>query len=123
MNATPKVTFALLSLAAALSSAPLSAQDKFADIATARYQLRSTLVEPAPPELPQKFLPVENDPQAAFRPMHTLSTGAELKAELAKLREQYALYMKDVAPALPVSRRERAARRVRLADRDGSRCR
>jgi hypothetical protein len=104
MNATPKVTFALLSLAAALSSAPLSAQDKFADIATARYQLRSTLVEPAPPELPQKFLPVENDPQAAFRPMHTLSTGAELKAELAKLREQYAPYMKDVAPALPVSR-------------------
>ena len=50
MNATPKVTFALLSLAAALSSAPLSAQDKFADIATARYQLRSTLVEPAPPD-------------------------------------------------------------------------
>ena len=36
--------------------------------------------------------------------MHTLSTGAELKAELAKLREQYAPYMKDVAPALPVSR-------------------
>ncbi len=104
INANPRAILALSLLTAALSSGTLSAQDHFADIATARYQLRSTLVEPQPPELPQKFLPVEHDPQAAFQPMHVWSTDVELEAGLARLREQYAPYMREVAPALPTSR-------------------
>lgn len=89
-----------------LCAASVSAQDKFADIATGRYQLRrDRLVEPQPPRLETRLLPVSHDPSAAFAPMPAMATGEELRAELDQMKRQYAPFMRDVAPRLETLRR------------------
>ncbi len=43
--------------------------DVFAEIAAQRTVYRAgNLVEPSPPVLPEKYLPSENNPEAAFTP-------------------------------------------------------
>ncbi len=97
--------FTLLLLLGAAGIAAAGAQDKFADIGTAQYQLRlNRLIEPQPPVLPDKLLPTANDPSAAFRPMAVISTPEQLRAEVEKMKERYMPFTRDLAPALKTLR-------------------
>lgn len=78
----------------------MSQNDKFADIATRKYDLRGkNLIQPQPVDLPDINLPVNNQPEARFLPLKTISTKEELYAELLKIREKYQPFMKNTAPA------------------------
>ncbi|HLV35844.1 MAG TPA: glycoside hydrolase family 2 TIM barrel-domain containing protein [Spirillospora sp.] len=89
-------------------------QDLFAEIA-ARERRQSgmepasnrkdLLVEPAPPTLPELILPVElSDQSAAFQP-RPLMTDTDLQHELARMREVYAPFMRNLAPVPAATRR------------------
>ena len=104
MNAMKKLTLFFLFCAVSVS-----AQDKFADIATGHYQLRrDRLVEPQPPRLEIRALSVDHDPEAVFAPMDVLDTKEELQAELERMRTQYAPYLRNVAPRFETLRHRMA---------------
>jgi hypothetical protein len=78
--------------------------DYFAEIATARMaQQREFLETPPPPVVSETALPWAAQP-AVRRRAPRMSTVAEMKAALGDLRTQYAPFMADHAPALPVTR-------------------
>ena len=80
------------------------AVDPFAEIAgRQRAAPRASLVEPAPPDLPDITLPWTASARA-FQPQPKMSTEAELQAELARMRQRYAPFLADLAPALPSTR-------------------
>ena len=57
------------------------------------------LIEPRPPTLPQRFLPIEPfDPDAAFTPLDKLDTPQKLARELEACRQKYAPFTRDLAP-------------------------
>jgi len=83
------------------------AQDKFADIGTARYSTRTHLLQPVVPEaLPERVLPLFNNSKAAFKPVKSMSTARELEAELQKMRERFAPFMQNLAPAYESKRKK-----------------
>ncbi|HTE25698.1 sugar-binding domain-containing protein [Flavitalea sp.] len=85
----------------------LYSQDKFADIATRKYDTRlQFLVEPQPQVLPQISLPVSNNPAAAFKEIKPISTAQELYAELAKVKKKYEPFMQNLAPLPLVTRKK-----------------
>ena len=104
MTAMKKLTLFFL-----LGAVSVSAQDKFADIATGHYQLRrERLVEPQPPRLDTVWLPVDHDPEAVFAPMEVIDTPEELQAELDRMKAQYAPFLRNVAPPLETLRQRMA---------------
>ena len=81
-------------------------EDLFAKIAEQRAETqRAALVEPVPPTLPERYVPVaRSDTRAAFRPKAKLDTPEKLWAELDKVRQKMARYLRDLAPAAPSAR-------------------
>lgn len=60
---------------------------------------KATLIAPAPPDLPERFLPVEPaDLSVAFQPRSPF-TEADLNQELVRMREYYAPFLRDLAPS------------------------
>lgn len=60
---------------------------------------REALVEPLPPDLPGRFLPVDaDDPEAAFAPLPKLDTPEHLAQALADYRRRYAPFLLNLAP-------------------------
>ncbi len=86
-------------------SVRLFSQDRFAEIATRMYEERSSLLmEPQPPVLPEKYLPVTNDKSAGFKPMNKLDTPEELAVALKAMKGKYAPYLRELAPPLSKKR-------------------
>ncbi|HWS00550.1 MAG TPA: glycoside hydrolase family 2 TIM barrel-domain containing protein, partial [Prolixibacteraceae bacterium] len=78
----------------------ISAQDKFADIGTRKYDVRANLLtEPQPPVLPDINLPLTHNPGSVFKVVKPISTKEELYAELTKMRNRYEPFMQNLAPA------------------------
>lgn len=66
---------------------------------------KSALIEPLPPALPKRFLPVEQtDPDAAFQPQPAF-TKIDLQQELERLRAVYAPFLRNLAPIPAATRR------------------
>jgi len=85
----------------------LSAQDKFADIGTQRYDLKGKgLVQPQPKVLPDRALPTTNEPKAKFSVVDPISNKKELMEELDRIRKTFAPFMQNLAPAV-VDQRQR----------------
>jgi len=74
--------------------------DKFADIGTNAYQIRSGLVVPHPLPLSNIQLPVSHQPKVAFKPAKEISTAAELQVLLQQTREKYSPFMSRKAPEM-----------------------
>ncbi len=80
-------------------------QDIFARIGAQRATEQKGFIEPPPPKLPKKYLPAgKSNPRAAFRPLPKLDTANQLQAELAQRRNQYAPFLRNLAPAVVTSR-------------------
>jgi len=63
------------------------------------------LVEPQPPSLPRKVLPLAAvDPNAVFAPQDRLDTAEKLDRELDELRARYAPFMENLAPPIEETR-------------------
>ena len=57
------------------------------------------LIEPQPPELPERLLPLERlDPEAVFRPLPKLDSAAKLQRELERQRRRHARFLRNLAP-------------------------
>ena len=88
---------------------PLFAQqaDRFAEIGNKAAATRTQLlVNPVPPPLPDKVLPLDQQAGQGFAPMDRMDTQEELQAALVQVRKRYAPFMRQLAPAL-VSKRAR----------------
>lgn len=73
--------------------------DIFADIAASSYQRTKGLVEPKPISIPDRvFLLNKLDKTAALKPAEKIDTPSKLKGALDKMRKQYAMFMKNLAP-------------------------
>jgi len=74
--------------------------DVFAQIASRRIESeKKVLIEPQPPKLPQRFLPIKkSDPLAFFKPLPKLDTPAKLHHELKRQRRNYSRFLQDFAP-------------------------
>ncbi|MEX0326973.1 MAG: hypothetical protein AB3N33_12880 [Puniceicoccaceae bacterium] len=84
-------------------------RDFFADIATADYSAQRTPLEHPPvPEIPELLLEWESECPVPRKRAPKLQTAEEVERELQALREQYAPFLADLAPALqsPRSRLE-----------------
>ena len=81
-------------------------QDYFADIATALpSEARAQLVAPVPPLCPDRVLPLSPAPESFARPLPPrISTFEEMTEALVTLREEYAPFMADLAPAIAATR-------------------
>ncbi|HDS06008.1 MAG TPA: glycoside hydrolase family 2 [Bacteroides sp.] len=80
-------------------------QDRFAEIGTRAYQTREhLLIKPQPPDLPDINLPAIHNSEAVFQPVFPISTGEELEEERKKLRRHYELFLRDLAPEMPLFR-------------------
>ncbi|HWR98986.1 MAG TPA: hypothetical protein VN249_00150, partial [Prolixibacteraceae bacterium] len=85
----------------------ISAQDKFADIGTRKYDVRASLLtEPQPPVLPDINLPLTHNPRSVFKVVKPISTKEELAAELVKMRNRYEPFMQNLAPAPAETRKK-----------------
>jgi len=75
-------------------------KDRFAEIAVQAGNLGGNLlIQPEPPKLPERFLPVKkNNPKAAFRPRPKLDSVKKLQRELVKQQRKIARFMQDLAP-------------------------
>ncbi len=92
---------------ACLATAYASAQDKFADIGTRKYDnRRHLLTEPQPPVLPDVQLPTTHNKHSVFQTVKTTATKNELYVELAKLKHQYQPFLKNEAPAPKATRQK-----------------
>ncbi|MFI4911225.1 MAG: glycoside hydrolase family 2 protein [Sedimentisphaeraceae bacterium JB056] len=81
--------------------------DVFADIASQRISYRDKqLVEPTPVKLEEKYLPSENDADAAFSPAEHIDNAEKLSTELEKRRQQYKPFMQNHAPAIKDTRKK-----------------
>ena len=74
--------------------------DRFAEIAAAREESKKQgLIEPEPPQLPQRVLPSSrSDLSAAFRPRSVIDTPARLRLELARQRKLHARFLRILSP-------------------------
>jgi hypothetical protein len=81
-------------------------KDIFADIAAQQFKARAAgLVEPQPPKLKDKCLPLDGlDAAAVVEPLEKMHTPEQLQQELERMRGQYVPYMQDFVPALPAVR-------------------
>lgn len=77
------------------------ANDFFADIASS-YAVDASrgLIFPCPPVLPDKEIKLEPGDKARFTPYKKMDTKEELAAELKRVREKHAPFLRDLAPAL-----------------------
>ena len=75
-------------------------KDLFAEIAALRrIEREKMLVEPQPPELPERFLPTgKTNPAAVFRPRPKLDTSDKLQRELERQRRAHAKFLRNLAP-------------------------
>lgn len=91
--------------------------DPFVDIDWGT-QERDGLFLPAPPTLPEKFLPSGQDASGAFRPEKKPSTPEDLIKELRRMRRKMAPFLKKLAPTQPSTRQGRKLREFdwRLAE-------
>jgi len=102
-----KIKTSILILIFFLLSQQGNSQDKFADIATRKYNTRTNLlIEPQPPVLPQINLPVTHNPASVFKAVKTISTKEELYAELDKIRKKYEPFMQNLAPVPAETRKQ-----------------
>ena len=81
-------------------------QDVFANIAGQRVEIQNELlIEPAPPQLPDRFLPAaRSNARAAFRPAVKLDTAEKLQRELARERKRVAPFLRNLAPSAASAR-------------------
>ncbi len=82
-------------------AATKSNHDVFANIATQREELQNALlIEPLPPTLPERFLPVgRSDARAAFRPAAKLDSAEKLQRALVRERKRVEPFLRNLAPA------------------------
>ncbi len=87
-----------------LSAVSLVAQqeeDRFARIAMRDEAVRWGLLrEVVPMPLPEVYLPTGTDAGEAFSSVPSLSTAGELENELQRMRDRYAPFLRDLAPAV-----------------------
>lgn len=101
---TNKLTHIFLLILVSISISSQS-QDRFADIGTHKYDMRTNLLTiPQPPVLPAISLPLVNNPSASFRQVAPISTKEELYVELAKMKTRVEPFLQNLAPALPSQR-------------------
>ncbi|HOJ11456.1 MAG TPA: glycoside hydrolase family 2 TIM barrel-domain containing protein [Clostridiales bacterium] len=76
--------------------------DIFADIALQRIEYRDDeLIQPKPPELPEKYLFADSlNSEAVFRPGKKMNSYEEFAKELKRVKNEYTIYMRDLAPKL-----------------------
>lgn len=81
-------------------------RDTFAEIAAQRFARRDdALIVPGPPALEDKYLPLaQPDASDGFAPMEKMQTPEQLGRELERIRERYAPFLQNRAPALPALR-------------------
>jgi hypothetical protein len=103
---TATLLLGLLGAAYATAQQPAGQQsDRMAEIGTKASAVRLHLLyTPQPPPLPDKHLPVNHQPKAAFRPMNRLDTPEELGRELSTMREKHQPFLQDLAPNLAPER-------------------
>lgn len=81
-------------------------QDYFADIATALpTESREPLIAPVPPHCPDRILSLSSTPEGFSRPVPgKITSFEEMTKALSELREEYAPFMADLAPAITPTR-------------------
>ncbi len=80
-------------------------KDLFAGIASQKVAQRAGLIEPLPPELPERHLPAaRSDSKAAFRPSDKVDTPGKLDDALRKERIRVSPYLRNLAPQPASSR-------------------
>ncbi len=79
--------------------------DEFARIAVRKRRARTRLlVERKPPVLPERYLPLENEPASAFRPIPGMRTAGDLQAALEEERARMAPFVRNLAPPVEETR-------------------
>ncbi|MCP5537520.1 MAG: hypothetical protein H7A51_14965 [Akkermansiaceae bacterium] len=104
-NALMKMT--TLALASTLlMTLPLPGKEKdlFEEIAKQKNAVVPGLAPNPAPKLPDITLPWSARPAIGFKPENKIDTQEELDAELQRMREKFAPFMAELAPALPVVR-------------------
>ena len=82
-------------------------QDKFADIATRKYNTRvNLLMEPQPPVLSEINLPITHNPESVFNIVKPIATKKELYTELDKIQKRFEPFMQNLAPAPTETRKQ-----------------
>jgi hypothetical protein len=75
--------------------------DQFAEIAARGMNYRNGLVIPDPPQLDEKFLPLNGlDKEAVFTPLKKMNSKEELYEELKRQRTHYDRFLQNMAPSL-----------------------
>lgn len=105
---TRLVASLLLLLSAFRLGAAEPAVDQFEQIARQKEAAVPGLAPNPAPRLPDVALPWDPTPGAGFRPVPKIETQEQLQAELQRMREKYAPFLADLAPALPPLRRQTA---------------
>lgn len=88
---------------------PKRAFDFFVDIGDAGSGGVSSLTEPQPPVLPDRTLPC-GKPGAIFQPEKKITTAAELRQELVRMRKRFRPFLRNHAPRFSGTRRVRKIR-------------
>ena len=84
----------------------MAQQDRFAQIGGQSYLLRrDLLVEPGPPDITRKTLPVSISNASSFAFSRPAETAEILKKELDSARKRYAPYLRDLSPLGQTGRR------------------
>jgi hypothetical protein len=84
--------------------------DRFAQIALEQADQRlASLVIPGAPELPERYLPMEetftgNDLALPFHPLPQINTSELLQKQLVRFRRRFARYLRNVGPPLENTR-------------------
>jgi hypothetical protein len=79
--------------------------DQFAKIGNMEVAVRTHLLKENPPEeIPEQYLPVNNNREAAFEPFDLMDTKEELEAELKRMRSEYEPFLENHAPELEQTR-------------------
>ena len=76
-------------------------RDVFQQIAQQKGSIVPGITRNAAPELPPIVLPVDHHPTNNFTPLKKIGTQKELSAELEKMRNQYAVFLQDLAQPIP----------------------
>ncbi len=75
--------------------------DTFEQIAKTQLTTVPGVVAVPAPKLPDVALPWDDKPKAGFQPGEKIETQAQLDVELQRMRQTYAPFMADLAPAIP----------------------
>jgi hypothetical protein len=104
MKKIPAILFGVV----VCGAATVGANDVFEQIAGQKNEAVPGLAANPAPKLPDKPLPWDAQSGTGFQPGEKIETQAQLDAELKRMREKYAPFLADLAPALPSMRKKMA---------------